>query len=379
MTTRISAKVREEILGACAERQAEIWRGNVIGYGVGTKVTAGMQTGCTCVSVLVSRKLANEHLAKADVLPATLGGWAVDVVEAGGRFRIPLPAKGANGTAARVARPVLSDMTDRHRPFHPGNSVAHPAVTAGTLGAVVVDVETGRPVMLSNNHVFANSNDATVGDPILQPGPADGGRNPLDRIGALLRFVPILFQGGGGEPPPSPCPIGGGVVGVANAAAALLGRRTRLQAVLPMPRPTEIRGREAAQAGDNRVDAAIASIDELQAWDGAIPEIGVPGLVRIEPDVGEEVQTFGRTAPNYSAGAVRIVDATIIVDYGTGLAQFRNQVLFTAMSEPGDSGSLICDMQARPIALLFAGSEQLTIGSPAGAVEEALGVAFVMP
>ncbi len=62
--------------------------------------------------------------------------------------------------------------------------------------------------MLSNNHVLANSNDATAGDAILQPGPADGGRLGPDTIAVLERFCPIEFaptgklQRGGGVRPP---------------------------------------------------------------------------------------------------------------------------------------------------------------------------------
>src|SRR3546814_11925718 len=47
--------------------------------------------------------------------------------------------------------------------------------------------------MLSNNHVLANSNDSAVGDAILQPGTADGGADPADRIAPLARFVEISF------------------------------------------------------------------------------------------------------------------------------------------------------------------------------------------
>src|SRR5256885_12833142 len=49
-----------------------------------------------------------------------------------------------------------------------GFSVGHPAITAGSIGARVTD---GVNVyILSNNHVLANSNDASIGDPELQPG-----------------------------------------------------------------------------------------------------------------------------------------------------------------------------------------------------------------
>ena len=66
-----------------------------------------------------------------------------------------------------------------------GVSIGHYAITAGTPGAFVKDKTTAETLILSNNHVMANSNDASIGDAILQPGPADGGKSPQDRIAAL--------------------------------------------------------------------------------------------------------------------------------------------------------------------------------------------------
>src|SRR3546814_10205184 len=75
--------------------------------------------------------------------------------------------------------------------------MGHAAITAGTLGGLVRDRETGAVVILSNNHVLANSNQGTAGDAILQPGPADGGTDPGDRIATLARFVAIDFTADG--------------------------------------------------------------------------------------------------------------------------------------------------------------------------------------
>src|SRR5206468_1580154 len=67
---------------------------------------------------------------------------------------------------------AFSDPTKRQRPAPLGFSVGHPAITAGSIGARVVDGS--RTVyVLSNNHVLANSNDASIGDATLQPGPYD--------------------------------------------------------------------------------------------------------------------------------------------------------------------------------------------------------------
>jgi hypothetical protein len=73
-----------------------------------------------------------------------------------------------------------------------GVSIGHPAITAGTIGARVTD---GVNVLaLSNNHVLANSNLASIGDAALQPGTFDGGSVAAgDAIGTLYDFEPIHF------------------------------------------------------------------------------------------------------------------------------------------------------------------------------------------
>src|SRR5437016_13214084 len=75
--------------------------------------------------------------------------------------------------AAQVTGMIVafSDPTKRQRPAPLGFSVGHPAITAGSIGARVVD-PSGNVYVLSNNHVLANSNDATIGDAALQPGPS---------------------------------------------------------------------------------------------------------------------------------------------------------------------------------------------------------------
>jgi hypothetical protein len=84
------------------------------------------------------------------------------------------------------------------RPARPGLSIGHHLVSAGTFGAVVYDRDSGEPLILSNNHVLANATNgkdglSKPGDLILQPGKHDGGIDPRDIIGTLLRFVPLRF------------------------------------------------------------------------------------------------------------------------------------------------------------------------------------------
>ena len=91
---------------------------------------------------------------------------------------------------------VARAPTDRFpRPVPIGVSSGHLNTATGTLGARVVD-GSGNVYALSNNHVFAAINEASIGDGIIQPGNVDGGNDPADRIGTLHDFQQIDFSGG---------------------------------------------------------------------------------------------------------------------------------------------------------------------------------------
>lgn len=80
----------------------------------------------------------------------------------------------------------------RYRPrltMKAGGSIGHYKITAGTLGGFVEDDD--NYYMMSNNHVFANSNQAFGGDPILQPGPADASSSTPLVVGHLDTWFPL--------------------------------------------------------------------------------------------------------------------------------------------------------------------------------------------
>ena len=77
--------------------------------------------------------------------------------------------KRARRASVRAAAAVPWYREDT-RPLLIGASVGHVRVTAGTIGAFVRRGE--RVFLLSNNHVLAASNEASIGDFIRQPGPA---------------------------------------------------------------------------------------------------------------------------------------------------------------------------------------------------------------
>ncbi|SHG13825.1 Phospholipase A2 [Microbulbifer donghaiensis] len=74
----------------------------------------------------------------------------------------------------------------RNDVLSPGISVSNYRESAGTLGTVVYDNDTGDPMILSNWHVL-QGDDGEIGDAILQPGPYDGGRMAQDQVGSLVR------------------------------------------------------------------------------------------------------------------------------------------------------------------------------------------------
>jgi hypothetical protein len=216
----------------------------------------------------------------------------------------------------------------RERPASGGDSVGHFKITAGTIATCVYDILPGGSVsppvpgigvppkfyILSNNHVLANSNSAAPGDPVLQPGPFDGGTLPDDKIATLTRFVPIAF-----EP--------------------------------PIPRTLH----------KNLVDAAIAESHAFEV-DRDVRWVGVPRAWRKRSDVtlGMRVKKFGRTT-GLTLGKVIAIHATVDVGYGTGIARFTDQIITSNISAGGDSGSLVVTEDNVAVGLLFAGSPTVTI------------------
>jgi hypothetical protein len=135
----------EEIKMVKEKHEASIMaKKNVVGMGVGYKETKGAKTDRMALVVMVTKKVSAEELKSGDVIPADIEGVITDVIEVGEIV-------------------ALQTRTDRWRPAPGGVSIGHYKITAGTLGVLVRDVETNEMLILSNNHVMANSNDATQG------------------------------------------------------------------------------------------------------------------------------------------------------------------------------------------------------------------------
>jgi hypothetical protein len=310
---------------------------NVIGVGVGHRETGGQVLDELAVKVLVVQKVPRVSLSAQAMVPPEVDGVRTDVIQVG-EIR------------------ALQARTDRWRPAPGGVSLGHYQITAGTFGCVVWDRSTGDRLILSNNHVLANSNDANIGDPILQPGPYDGGTVNNDTIAHLLRFCPILFT----EQPGS-CSLASTYAVVGNIVAILAGSRHRVQVIQANPQAV------------NLVDAAVAKPVDDAMISNEILEVGE--ITGTTPAVlGMGVRKSGRTT-GYTTGSISVIDATVDVSYGAGrTARFENQLVAGPMSQGGDSGSLVVAEQPLAVGLLFAGSDQSTIFSPIQAVLDCLEV-----
>ncbi len=322
----LSATALEEVQKAHDTAVAELLdpqrpRTNIVGVAAGIKWTNGQPTGEPALVVLVTHKLEPDQLSPADLVPPRLADVQTDVLAIGYPF--------AGGGEPLAVGPQT--LKKRVRPAEGGYSVGHVLITAGTIATAVYDILPGGTIsppahgigipskyyILSNNHVLANSNSASPGDPILQPGPFDGGTNPADLIARLNRFIPITFA------PSVPLPL-----------------------------------------HKNLVDAAVAD-GEFHDLDREIYWIGyVRGWRRKQGVlVGTTVQKTGRTT-NYTTGRITAVNATIDVGFGGGkVARFIDQIVITNISAGGDSGSLVTTLDNVAVGLLFAGSSIATIAN----------------
>ena len=80
----MSEQAVQHALDVKRRHEAELLRlPNVVAVGVGFRTRAGMPTSEVCVVFSVSRKVLAAQLTRQQLIPATLEGVPVDVVETG--------------------------------------------------------------------------------------------------------------------------------------------------------------------------------------------------------------------------------------------------------------------------------------------------------
>ena len=184
--------------------------------------------------------------------------------------------------------------------------------------------------------MYADENQATVGDALIQPGSFDGGSSPADNMAILADFEPIVFQ-------------------------------------------------SCAAGGANVIDAAIGATTTALVGNSTAAGVGygTPRSTTIAPAVNMKVKKVGRTT-GFTKGTIQAINATVNIGYSTGVACFVGQIVITpgSFSDGGDSGSLIVvdgkgrtkRDDRRPVGLLYAGSSSQTIANPIGPVLARFGV-----
>jgi hypothetical protein len=227
-------------------------------------------------------------------------------------------------------------------PVPTGVSVGHPAITAGTIAARVK--KGGDVFILSNNHVLANVNQATIEDAILQPGAYDGGINPADAIANLTDFQPITF-----------CTV--------FYIWLICNQTNTIDAAIAKSDPGSL--------GFSTPTGQYGSVPGYGAPSGTIhPAYGDPvtlGDENLDQLLGVGVQKYGRGS-GLTTGSISAINGAVNVCYDdscTKIARFTDQLIVTpgGFSQGGDSGSLVVtnDGLKQPVGLLFAGSDTQTI------------------
>jgi hypothetical protein len=288
----------------------------VTGVDIGYKEVGGHPTDVIAIRVLVEEK---RDVAPEEAVPQEIGGYPTDVIER--RFQL-------HALIADEADVVLQADAGAYDPLVGGISVGpcrSPSgrVLAGTLGCIVFDNATGRPMVLSNFHVLAVDTGARPGDAVAQPSRLDGGACSTSAVATLARWS-----------------LGGSVDGA------------------------------VAWATQRGVACQVAGVGALAGTAAAA--------------VGAAVRKRGRTT-GLTFGTVDTVDLTLTLDYGSGIGNrtLTRQVGIrpdTARSSqfggPGDSGSVVVDGANRVVGLYFAGLDGggYGVANPIGPVLSALGV-----
>ena len=244
---------------------------------------------------------------------------------------------------ARLAVPVALGSSSGSNVDYDANLGQLTDCCGGTLGALLQDTG-GNQYVLSNNHVFARSDQALGGETIIQPGLIDNGCTPYG--------------------------VGPGTTPVATLTGypALASPATNVDAAIARVTPGLVDPKGSIlELGAKQPDGTLAA---------APPGVSSTGGKGEGAALGMMVAKSGRTT-GLTCAAVSAIDVDVTVDYFTDCAEtthsmtktFTNQIAMagTGFSDAGDSGALVVDTaNAEPVGLFFAG------GTDANGVEHAI-------
>jgi hypothetical protein len=313
-------------------------KANVIGYS--SKLQPRIRKGQVvleekCFRVYVSKKLPIEKLDVKDVIPKSIDGVNIDVVEIG------------------ELKALSVDKKQKFRPVIFGISIGHINVTAGTLGYLCVDIEENKYFM-SNAHVFVDdvskSPDQVKEKTIVQPGPYDGG-TINDKVAEYVWHKQIYPANS-----PSGCKVAKVWAGIYNFFSKAFKRKTRLIAIVEeknhidfaIAKPIvdyEVKFPDFDYTNHKFVGLGFAGSDTTGVVCKAkyiIDEGYFPYNVETELNVkeGDIVMKSGRTSCFTQA---KVIDssAVVSVSYGNFYATFEDVILTEKLLEGGDSGSSV--------------------------------------
>ncbi|MGH3905914.1 MAG: hypothetical protein ACRDTE_17300 [Pseudonocardiaceae bacterium] len=294
--------------------------GNIqgVGIGLGEPGTSG-EPGSPTLAVFVAEKIPTDQVRAA----------VVDSFGVQAASDLPLSVH-HSGLIDAQPHPFYI------RPAPGGVSISHYKVTAGTLGCLATgrrSPRNSRLLLLSNNHVIANSNNAAYGDCICQPGTYDGGKCPDHQIAITEMFVKILY---------------GGATNYVDAATGWCW-------------PDRVRRELVYRSGTALNYFRISNYP-------------------LYPQVGWNVGKTGRTT-QLTSGRIIATNWSGWINYGApGQAWFAGQFVVQGhsgnFSAGGDSGSVVWtwDSTRYPVGLLFAGGGGYTICNPMPWVVSALDI-----
>lgn len=217
----------------------------------------------------------------------------------------------------------------RLRPYPGGASIGSyssllSSYLTGTLAMPVRD-SSGNVALLSNNHVMVMDTlqHGGAGQDVIQPGPADSGTDPVDRIATPQSWVPLDEQ------------------------------------------------------GENLTDAAVSSPADPDQVDSSVLGIGVVRGSQYAA-AGLPVIKSGRTT-GLTASTIVDVDAAISVSEGPFNFMFEHQLVIdnlgASFAQTGDSGAVVVDSGTlRAVGLLFAGSGSIAVANRIENVLSALSI-----
>jgi hypothetical protein len=286
---------------------------NVLGAAFGRRITFGEVTDVPALVIYVARKAPRTFIPRSRLLPRRmyvgLDSIDVDVLETGPLYPYAFAA--------------------RERPAPSGISVGNATdVSAGTLGCLVTDNTDGSTCILSNNHVLARENLASIGEAIIQPGAADGGTSPADDIATLKRFVSVSATGTNR--------VDAAIAQVTAAGGVVDSVKNNL-----MPVASSTHRAVGLLHGGSCVRDFLNPIDDVLTLLNARFPAGAGSTVTAS--VGMKLEKVGQTS-EYTTADVMEIGATVSFPFGpSGTATWTQQIATASIGQAGDSGSLVCE------------------------------------